>query len=353
MKTSITELKVYMAFTMVMMMAPVIIMALRVSVGDEPRFDWYEVLQVWVAYIPFAIALVLHNFFLAPLLVFRNKRTLYAVLCVVLILVFSVTMFIIRPDKPLPPEVTGRAQPGRSLVMGQQDVVSVVVFILLMGMNVSTKQYFRSLHYKKNLDELRRMTLQRQVEMLNYQISPHFLMNTLNNIHALVDLDPEKAKTTILELSEIMRYLLYEADRGWVSLERDLVLLRNYIDLMRLRVTDKVKIVVDLPERVPHVIGPPLIFTTFVENAFKHGVSYDYPSFIRIALHVDMHKLCFTCDNSISPDKRVKKTAGGMGLKNVRERLQLIFPDCHELIITKSDNEYHVSLTVHFIDTKN
>ena len=340
MRTSITELKIYIAFAIIMMMAPIIIMSLRVYVGDEPHFDWYEVLQVWVAYIPFAISLMLHNFLIAPLLVHGNKRTLYAIFAIMLILAFAVMLFIIRPDS----DMTSR----RSPVMGQHDVVSIVVFIILMGLNLSVKQYFKSLHFKKNLDELKRVTLQRQVEVLNYQISPHFLMNTLNNIHALVDIDPEKAKSTILELSDIMRYMLYEADRGRVSLEKDIELLRNYIALMRLRVTDKVKIDVDLPDHVPHIIGPPLIFTTFVENAFKHGVSYNSTSFIRISMHVDEHTLHFCCDNSIAPDKKDKKQSGGVGLKNIRERLQLVFPERHELTMTTIDNVFHVNLTIRF-----
>ena len=319
MRTSITELKIYIAFAIIMMMAPIIIMSLRVYVGDEPHFDWYEVLQVWVAYIPFAISLMLHNFLIAPLLVHGNKRTLYAIFAIMLILAFAVMLFIIRPDS----DMTSR----RSPVMGQHDVVSIVVFIILMGLNLSVKQYFTRVCSSTCMD---------------------ILMNTLNNIHALVDIDPEKAKSTILELSDIMRYMLYEADRGRVSLEKDIELLRNYIALMRLRVTDKVKIDVDLPDHVPHIIGPPLIFTTFVENAFKHGVSYNSPSFIRISMHVDEHTLHFCCDNSIAPDKKDKKQSGGVGLKNIRERLQLVFPERHELTMTTIDNVFHVSLTRRF-----
>ena len=118
---------------------------------------------------------------------------------------------------------------------------------------------------------LEKENLNQQLEYLKYQINPHFFMNTLNNIHALVDIDPEKAKTTIVELSKMMRYLLYEGNNSLIPLHREVEFLRNYITLMKLRYTDKVKIDTDIPVSLPDRRLPPLLLITFVENAFKHG----------------------------------------------------------------------------------
>ncbi len=106
-------------------------------------------------------------------------------------------------------------------------------------------------------------------------------MNTLNNIHALVDIDPEQAKDSIVDMSRMMRYLLYESDNHCVSLNKAIVFLKKYLNLMKLRYTDMVNVNLDVPESCPEDIAiVPLVFIPFVENAFKHGVSYDKPSTI-------------------------------------------------------------------------
>ena len=158
--------------------------------------------------------------------------------------------------------------------MGEHDILAIVVLILMFAANLGIKSYFRSRDDRKRLAELEHENLEQQLEYLRYQINPHFFMNTLNNIHALVDIDPEKAKDTILELSKMMRFVLYEGNKQSVPLVRELDFIRHYITLMQLRYTDKVRIILDLPTETPDHTLPPLILISFVENAFKHGVSY-------------------------------------------------------------------------------
>lgn len=112
-------------------------------------------------------------------------------------------------------------------------------------------------------------------------------MNTLNNIHALVDIDPEKAKDTILELSKMMRFVLYEGDKKGVPITREFDFIRNYVTLMKLRYTDKVEVKVELPAEVPDYELPPLMLITFIENAFKHGISYQHASFIHVKAGIE------------------------------------------------------------------
>ena len=229
-------------------------------------------------------------------------------------------------------------------MFGQHDLVSIIILVLMLGMNLGVKLYFKQRSDQKHLAQLERQNLEQQLEYLKYQINPHFFMNTLNNIHALVDIDPEKAKSTILELSKMMRFMLYEGNKSVVPLEREISFLQNYITLMKLRYTDKVRISVDIPASLPNKEVPPLMFITFVENAFKHGVSYRQESFIDIAMAIDGDRLTFTCVNSRIPKEEDKH--GGVGLANVRQRLDLIYGQNYQLDIRDEQASYTVKLTL-------
>ena len=227
------------------------------------------------------------------------------------------------------------------LFIGQLDIISLVILILMLGMNLGIKLYVHQRRDAKKMQELEKQNLAQQLEYLKYQINPHFFMNTLNNIHALVDIDPEKAKTTILELSKMMRFVLYEGNKQGVPLDREIAFLQNYITLMKLRYTDKVEIKIDTPSTLPNKEIPPLIFITFVENAFKHGVSYQQASFIHIEIKADS-QLLFTCRNSKIPKEEDKH--GGVGLKNVKQRLDLIYGKNYTLDIKDESDSYSVKL---------
>jgi LytS/YehU family sensor histidine kinase len=241
-----------------------------------------------------------------------------------------------RPHRTPPPFV------------GEHDILSIVVLLLMFGANLGTKYYFRSRRDQRKLQELEKQNLEQQLEYLKYQINPHFLMNTLNNIHALVDIDPEQAKETIVELSKIMRYALYEGARQRVPLGRDIAFLEGYVRLMRLRYTDKVDVRLETPEQMPDVEIPPMIFITFVENAFKHGVSYQQQSFICAKFEIQDSTLCFTCKNSkprtVQPQTAEKE--GGVGLQNALQRLQLIYGNRFALNIDETPETYNIRLEI-------
>ena len=216
-----------------------------------------------------------------------------------------------------------------------------------MGMNLGVKLYFKTQEDREQREKLEKQDLERQLEYLRYQVNPHFFMNTLNNIHALVDINPERAKTTIVELSKMMRYILYEGDKKLIPVQREALFLKNYIELMRLRYSSRVSINLDIPEMMPDVMLPPLLLIIFVENAFKHGVSYAAPSFIDIKVTVTQEMLQFKCRNSRQeqkPDEKKKK--GGVGLANARRRLDLLFHDKYSLEIKEDDKEYDVQLEI-------
>ena len=174
-------------------------------------------------------------------------------------------------------------------------------------------------------------------------------MNTLNNIHALVDIDSERAKESIVGLSKIMRFMLYEGDKQTVPLSRELAFTQDYIQLMRMRITDRVRIKVEMPGRVPDCQIPPLVLITFVENAFKHGISYRQDSFINISISInESHLLQFSCSNSKFPRK--EEHLGGVGLKNVRQRLDLLYGQNYSLMIDDQSDTYTVTLQLPLTD---
>lgn len=191
-----------------------------------------------------------------------------------------------------------------------------------------------SLRWHQTEIERRKAEVDRQaaeLKNLKNQISPHFLLNTLNNIYALTAFDTEKAQHAILELGKLLRYLLYDNQVERVPLKKEVEFLQNYIELMRLRIGKNVDLQVDL--NVPQhreVNIAPLLFISLVENAFKHGICPTQPSFIHISLSVkDDGEITFTCTNSNFPKTADDKSGGGIGLQQVSQRLALSYPQRH------------------------
>ena len=353
----------------VLFMAPVLSMYLGIVSGGRDSFEWHELWFVWREFALFFVLFLVHNFLLAPLLINRQQRWHYLSLTLPLIACFVLYQCTTRPVPPgrhrppteqgphrpqpgihpegegmMPPHRPRREHMGPPAFLGEHDIVASVILILMFGMNLGVKGYFKSREDRKRLSELEHENLEQQLEYLRYQINPHFFMNTLNNIHALVDIDPEQAKGTIVELSKMMRFILYEGDKNGVTLSREMEFLRTYIALMRLRYTDRVSIRTELPREVPDRSVPPLMLIPFVENAFKHGISYRRPSFIDIRVRVEGDRLHFICLNSKAEKPNEEK--GGVGLANVRKRLDLLFGSNYMLEIRDEAERYSVELNI-------
>lgn len=224
-------------------------------------------------------------------------------------------------------------------------LIQILTAVLMVGFNIAVKLFFKSVRDQELLKELEHQQLQTELQYLKYQINPHFFMNTLNNIHALVDIDTGKAKSTIMELSKLMRYVLYEASNKSIQLSREIQFLENYVALMRLRFTDKVSIKMNFPLEIPEVQIPPLLFVSFVENAFKHGVSYRKESFIHVCMQLEEgNRLSFRCMNSNSAKADGKHH--GIGLENIRKRLRILFGNDYTLSITKDESKFDVLLII-------
>ena len=359
----------YVALWGLLFAAPLITLYVRTMNDSSVAFNWQEVFMVWRQFAVYLLLFLVHNFILAPLLIYRHKRWLYALLTLCMISIFTFYQCNRRPDfkhhqrppielreshEPRPmddafeqkgekPQIHREKRDVPPIFVGQHDIVAIVILILMCGMNLGVKLYFKSRNDQKKLKQLENENLQQQLEYLKYQINPHFFMNTLNNIHALVDIDPEKAKDTILELSKMMRFVLYEGNKEGVPLSKEFEFIRTYIHLMRLRYTNKVKIIINMPKILVDKQIPPLMLITFIENAFKHGISYQHESFIDIKVEIN-DKLFFSCRNSKADTPNEEK--GGVGLANVKKRLNLLYDNNYTLNIQDGTDVYNVELTI-------
>lgn len=392
---------VYAGIWFMLLITPIISLLIRMSTDSNIQFSWNEVFDSWRMMVPFLLVFVLHNFVMARLLIYNHKTVLYLTLTLALLVVFQLYECQHRPrpmdggakpqwtaasapphaqdGRPMPQADGTQAMPhpadmhprpqadGHSTLQGPPPpphdrdgrhdgmddgrpplmdhsgpVMPLLALMLMLGLNLGIKSFFKSRQEAKKMEALQRAHLEQQLEYLKYQVNPHFFMNTLNNIHALVDIDPEQAKTTILELSKLMRYVLYEGAKDRVPLLREVGFLQNYVTLMRLRYTERVKIDMTIDPDLPDRKVPPMILITFVENAFKHGVSYRNASFIDIRLHHSEGRLYFDCINSRQDNEQTEH--GGVGLRNVRERLQLLFGEDYTLQTEESADRYEVHL---------
>lgn len=377
MKQSKQENIAYLVVWGLLFAAPLLSVLMRMVGDEDMRFDWREVFGVWRLFAIYLALFLWHNFLLAPLLIHQHRRVAYFSLVVAIVVAFSFYQCHSRPrmERPMrhempmgppqhgerPPHQFGDRQPEfgkrpprhdqrrhqQPPVVSERDIMAIVVLILMFAANLGVKGYFRSREDRKRLAELEKQNLEQQLTYLRYQINPHFFMNTLNNIHALVDIDPVKAQETIVELSKMMRFVLYEGDKQGVPLSKEMAFIRTYVNLMQLRYTDKVSITVDIPTEVPERSIPPLMLISFIENAFKHGISYQHKSFIEIRIALEGDRLCFTCRNSKADMPNPEK--GGVGLANVRKRLNLLYDHNYKLRIQDDADIYTVELNIPMI----
>lgn len=202
-----------------------------------------------------------------------------------------------------------------------------LTFAFTVGVSVALRT---SMNWRKSEKERAESELQRslaELKNLKNQINPHFLLNTLNNIYALTTFDHEKAQRAITRLSSLLRYMLYDNQAEWVTLNQEIEFLKSYIALMRLRVMANVEIKTyfEVPEQENMPIAP-LIFISLVENAFKHGVSPTEKSFVHVSLQASRERIVFRCINSYFPKDANDKSPGGIGLQQVERRLALSYP---------------------------
>ena len=390
-KKRTVEYIIYLLFWSVLLLSPLFGAFIKSAFYKDntflPTVD--ELVAFWGFLLPAIILFFINNNILMPFLLYKKKGR-HFVLYLLCVIVVSAIVFMafpvndppfrqgvlfgdmqqplfdappVLPDieqMPLPPldvPEMERLQPPP--FFGERDVwmffshpknIRILLTLFVLVFNVCVRLFFFTIRRDESIKELEKEKLRSNLEYLKYQINPHFFMNSLNNIHALIDIDKEKAQNTVVELSKMMRYVLYDKSPMFVPLEKEVQFLGSYIDIMRLRYTDKLEITTDFSTEPNGVYVPSLLFMQFLENAFKHGVTYKKKSRIEVSLAADEAEgnVVFTCRNTLPDASKTEslRTNSGIGVENARKRLELLFGGKAQLYISNTGEWYNVELKI-------
>jgi len=223
----------------------------------------------------------------------------------------------------------------------------VLASLLISGFAIGLGLIDKLKQNEKKQKEMEKEKLHSELAFLKNQVSPHFFFNTLNNIYSLIGIDGPTAQESVLKLSKMMRYLLYESENGETLMSHELDFMNNYIELMKLRLNPRVELQIEFPNEFADFQIPPLLFIPFIENAFKHGSGHREPSTIKIVMQIDERKIFFFSENSICKGPQTGDLQhSGIGLENVKKRLGLLFPGKYELNIQNGETIFSVSLNI-------
>nr|WP_322624807.1 histidine kinase [uncultured Flavobacterium sp.] len=270
-----------------------------------------------------ALLFYINYLWLTDRLLFRKKRLAYFCTNILLIALF-VSFRIWAREFFFVPDANGPKEKPPVIFFIYFDSIS---FLIPWAIAVAASVFERWIKTEAERKESENARLQSELEHLKYQLQPHFFFNSLNNIYALVDISPEKAKMTILALSTLMRYLLYESNTGKVSLDKETEFLLRYIELMQLRTSANTTIETDFEEIPADAQIAPLLLIPLIENAFKHGISATKQNRIHISMRFEQGWLHFETRNGNYPRTETDRSGSGIGLKNIQKRLELIYPE--------------------------
>ncbi|MHC1708355.1 MAG: sensor histidine kinase [Bacteroidales bacterium] len=220
--------------------------------------------------------------------------------------------------------------------------INIIVFL---AASIKLLKYWYVTQQLKN--ELELQNKASELALLKSQISPHFLFNTLNNIHTLISKEAEMASDSVVKLSEIMRYMLYDANFERVPLQKEIDYLNSYIDLQKLRIKDPEVFQFTVNGEPDGLMIAPMLFIPFVENACKHGEKKNRTNGVDISLYIQGQQIKLKVVNTIASElMNSKDMTGGIGLRNVTRRLELLYPGSHDLIIRSEAGKFIVELEI-------
>jgi hypothetical protein len=302
---------------------------------DSPRIQQYQV----VYFLTYAFAGILINYILLPRFYYKKKYLqffLYAGLIVAGLIVLEELVL----EQIYFPDTRAKSFPGVFLTL----LGILPVLIILTGFKFA----WDALVKQREVDELRETVQESELQFLKSQINPHFLFNNLHNLYSYAIESSPKTPEIILELSGVLRYMLYECKEDYVPLQKEMNQLENFIKLNELQIEERGEVIFStINIRSEYQIAP-LILIVFIENAFKHSTASQTDK-IKIEVKVEMTDeglLTFTCRNTYLKQSNTNDLAHGIGLENVKKRLNLLYPGKHELKIEQKDDEYFVQLTM-------
>jgi sensor histidine kinase YesM len=302
------------------------------------RFQELQLLRLnFISYFYWIAIFYLNSFVLIPKFFYPKKYILYALgfICSLLlaIVIHAILFKILLPDF--------------SFNLGRTLWFNTPTFLLTMAASTAFTMIADRILEEKRTLQREQENMKTELSFLRSQISPHFIFNVLNNIVALVRLKSDELEPTVIKLSGLMQYMLYETDEEKVSLKTETEYLQAYIDLQKQRFGKKVDIETHIDIESDFDEIEPMLLIPFIENAFKHGVGMIENPQILINLKTEDDILTFEVKNKFNPEKNeIKDPSSGIGLPNVTRRLNLLYKNQHQLNIDKTNNWYNVSLTL-------
>ncbi len=306
---------------------------------------WYSFKSNLVEF-PLHILIVYFNiYFLIPKFILKKKYwsyiLLFALSLLLLYLVRSGLIYLLISEN-IWPEAHNEQKPFTfnhitAAILGE---LYVVAFVTTIKLTVDW------VYERRRVEELQEIQLKTELDFLKSQIQPHFFFNTLNNLYSLTLKKSDVAPSVVLKLSDIMQYVLYDASKPKIRLYDEITYIQNYIDLERLRYGDRIDIEMDIIGEIETVEVPSLLFLPFIENCFKHGVNEDGKIKITLSFeNVKNKTLIFKVQNTF--DRFVKtNNEHGIGIRNVKRRLELLYKKKYELLTTINENTYQVTLKI-------
>ncbi len=318
------------------------------NLGNMDPDRWIRMVGDWINLVLLFVVFLVNLYVLVPKLLFNNKRTLYALIVLVLIVVIASVDVLLHQGNVPPPN---RGLPPQNLFVFHSILgalfTNFITAILIIGTSTAFELEYKWMMEKNLRKDLEKEQLKTSLALLRNQVSPHFFMNTLNNIHSLVEIDAVKAQDAIERLSTLMRYLLYDSAQNTIELRKEVDFVQSYIGLMQLRHSDEVAITLEIPDQLPDIRIPPMLFISLLENAFKHGVQYPLKSYIYFSLQTTEKALDCTVKNSKhKATAKPSEDYSGIGLSNLKESLRLLYNDAFRLDITDTENEFEVELSI-------
>jgi len=315
------------------------------SYGDEQDMN-RVIAHFWIPVLFYAVIFYVNYYVLIDKILFVKRTLMFVLINVAMIALFislkeqiESTFFKELINRPL--KTADNAPRFKMFVYVQ---MLLYMAPLLFSIAIKTTKRWAKTEAERN--EAANIKLQSELQHLHYQLQPHFFFNSLNNIYAMVDISPDRAKTSIHSLSKLMRYMLYETRVELIPLSKEIDFMKKFIELMKLRVTDEIELNYSFPAEETGIKIAPLLFISLIENAFKHGVQANKASTINIEMTSDKGTVLFSIDNDNFPKKAEDKSGSGIGLQNLEKRLKLLYPDKHSFKKQLKDNRFLVQLEI-------
>ncbi|HBS86451.1 MAG TPA: histidine kinase [Bacteroidales bacterium] len=315
------------------------------AISDFSHFLLYS----WIPVIHYAIIFYVNFFVLINRFLFKKKYSVFIIINVLMVIAVLYSNWIIREVVFIDQIVKTQGGPpiGKPPPIIGFIIKDFISFCIPIMISIAIRAIEIWIKTDKEKQEIVNKNLESEILHLKYQLHPHFFFNLLNTIYVLIGKSPEKAQKTVHDLSKLMRYLLYDSNRGKVKLSMEIDFLMGYIELMNLRLPENVKVDYYFQkEQSENYQIFPLLLIPLIENSYKHGVFTTKDSIIKFYLVISNGKMIFKSSNSYFPKVQSEKSGSGIGLQNLKKRLELLYPDKYYYNFCIEDGCYSVILNI-------